>query len=111
MRVPVRLKEGPLVGEGSSLDSRFGRTARLDQARREYQLLLSVKDPVVRSSFRNTVAYALAQSGATSDAKSVLAEQRREVSTYRLSFAAGHADLIEAMLQTVEGDFEEQTRR
>jgi ATP/maltotriose-dependent transcriptional regulator MalT len=88
------------------LDSRFGRPPRLNQARREYQLLNAVKDPVARCAFRNMFACCLAQAGASREARSLLAEQRREVAIYRLAFAAGYADVIEAIIRTIEGDFD-----
>jgi ATP/maltotriose-dependent transcriptional regulator MalT len=88
------------------LDMRFGRPPRLNQARREYQLLSVVKDPVARCAFRNMFAGSLAYAGAFAEARSLLAEQRRELATYRLAFAAGYADVIEMIIQTIEGDFD-----
>jgi ATP/maltotriose-dependent transcriptional regulator MalT len=92
------------------LDHRFGLSPRLDQARREYQLLNAVKDPVARCAFRNNLAGCLAQAGASRDVRTLLAEQRREVATYRLTFASGYADASEAIIQLVQGDFDDAER-
>jgi ATP/maltotriose-dependent transcriptional regulator MalT len=98
------------VSRAMTLSSRFGAPPDLREARRVYRLLHLASDPLVRCSFRNMYGYATASAGDVAEARSVIAAQLDDAHTYRLDFIRPYAELIEAVVGLVLGDFEQVSR-
>ena len=89
-----------------SLNSRFGTSGDLNEARRTYRLLNRVADPILRCSFRNMYAYAAASAGDIDEATMVLTEQLEDARKFRLSFIVPYARLIEALIALIRARFD-----
>ena len=68
-------------------------------ADRAAHLVTRSRDPMIRSSFMNARARALAQAGRYADALAIADEGREEASRYRLDFAESILDCTEGMAQ------------
>jgi len=88
------------------LGARFGSLAALDEARDALQLLPMVRDPVARSSFRNTYAYACAIAGDYVDAMAILDELESDASTQRLKFALPYVSCARAVVLAAQRYFD-----
>ena len=78
------------------LGVRFGAIQRLGEARKVAELLPSVPDPFVRSSFRSVFAYALNLSADYQSGLETAADMIEDASRYRVDFALPYAFLMKA---------------
>jgi len=88
------------------LGARFGSLAALEEARDALQLLPLVRDPVARSSFRNTYAYAAAIAGEYDDALTMLEELERDAESQRLKFALPYVSCARAVVFAAQRSFD-----
>ena len=88
------------------LGARLGSLESLDEARDALQLLPLVHDPVARSSFRNTYAYACAIAGEYGDALTMLEALEKDAETRRLRFAMPYVLCARAVVFGAQRSFE-----
>jgi len=88
------------------LGARFGSLSALDESRDVLQLLPLVRDPVVRSSFRNTYAYASAIAGDYGEALGTLEQLEREAVSQRITFVLPYVSCARAVALAAQRSFD-----
>jgi ATP/maltotriose-dependent transcriptional regulator MalT len=93
------------------LGARLGTLHAIEEARITKQLLPNVADPLIRTSFRNTFAYACAVAGEYEDALSVLDDLEEDAREHRLTFTIAYVHLGRAVVAIAQRRFDEGFER
>jgi ATP/maltotriose-dependent transcriptional regulator MalT len=98
------------VSKRIAVEARLGGLRGIEEARAAIPLLEHAKDPLIRSAFRNTLAYALTQHLELEQAEALFRELVDESERFGLLFAVSYGKFGLAMIQEMRRDFEGATR-
>jgi hypothetical protein len=94
-----------LADRSIGIETRFGLPVNLEACRAAAQLLPLVADPMIRTSFRNILGYALAASACFDEALRLMSEQLEDAERCRIDFAVPYALVTKALVLTGRRDY------
>jgi LuxR family transcriptional regulator, maltose regulon positive regulatory protein len=92
------------------IQTRFAQRVDLERGIAATQLLSHVSDPLVRTSFRNILGYALAASAHFEEALRLMADQIEDAERCRVDFAIPYALITKALVMTGRRDYAKAVR-